>query len=293
MLTNRTLATLVLAAAMGVPAAAQQTIDARRAAKADGRIEIENAAGSIRVIGWNKDEVAVSGTLGHGAEGLSLSGGGDHIMVEVETEGNPHGVRSDLEIHVPAGSRIEIDSYSAGVTVVEVSGTVRVESMSGSISVAGAPKEVDAESVSGAVEITGATKRVHAESVNGAVRVRGASGEVEATTVNGRLEVVGTAIERGQLETVSGSVRFEGDLVGHGELDVDSVSGDVELVLPAKTNADFEVSTFSGEIENELGPAARQTSQYTTEKELEFSTGSGGARISVKTLSGEIVLRKH
>ena len=92
---------------------------------------------------------------------------------------------------------------------------------------------------------------------------------------------------------MSGSIRFEGDLAGKGELDVETVSGDVELVLPAKLSADFEVSTFSGEIENELGPAAREASKFTTEKELAFSTGSGGARVSVKTLSGGIALRKH
>jgi hypothetical protein len=287
------LGTLVLAAATALPAAAQQTIDARRAAKADGRVEIENMAGSIHVIGWSKDEVAVSGTLGRGAEGLNLSGGGDRTQIEVETKGNPHAVRSDLEIHVPAGSRIEIDAYSAAVTVVEISGSVRVETVNGNISVSGASKEVDAESVGGEVVISGPTKRVHAESVNGAVTVRGATGEVEANTVNGRLEVAGNAIERGHLETVSGNIRFEGDLLGHGELDVESVSGGVELVLSAKTSADFELSSFSGAIENELGPAARKASHYTTEKELEFSTGSGGARISVKTLSGEIALRKH
>jgi hypothetical protein len=58
-------------------------------------------------------------------------------------------------------------------------------------------------------------------------------------------------------------------------------------------SADFSASTFSGEIENELGPAAQKSSRYTSEKNLSFSTGTGGAKVSVQTLSGAIRLRKR
>jgi len=34
-------------------------------------------------------------------------------------------------------------------------------------------------------------------------------------------------------------------------------------------------------------------SHYTSEKELEFSTGGGGARVSIHTLSGSVTLRKR
>ena len=102
-----------------MPAAlAQQKLDEKRSAAPDGLVEIENAAGSIRVIGWDRAEVMVTGTLGHGAEGLDFSGGRRGApTISVETEGNPHGMRSDLEIHVPAGSRVEIDSFAAEITV--------------------------------------------------------------------------------------------------------------------------------------------------------------------------------
>ena len=56
--------------------------------------------------------------------------------------------------------------------------------------------------------------------------------------------------------------------------------------------ADFSISTFSGGVENALGPPATRVGQHTTEKELEFSTGGGGASVSVHTLSGGISIRK-
>jgi hypothetical protein len=52
------------------------------------------------------------------------------------------------------------------------------------------------------------------------------------------------------------------------------------------------VSTFSGAITNDLGPAAEKSSRFTPEKELSFTTGTGGARITVETLSGAVGIHK-
>src|SRR4029078_2002127 len=98
-------------------AAAQQRISQSRPAAPDGVVQIDNAAGSVRVVGWDRAEVAVNGTLGPGAEGLSLRGAKRHTRVEVETEGNPHGVHSDIEVKVPAGSDVSIESFAATIEV--------------------------------------------------------------------------------------------------------------------------------------------------------------------------------
>lgn len=289
----RRLALLLALAALPVAAKAQTTVEQRRPAAADGLVEIENAAGSIRVLGWDRAEVEVKGTLGRRAEGVTFSGDRRRTRIEVDVEGNPHGVKSDLEIHVPAASRVQIDSFAAGITVSDVTGAVRAETVNGSITVTGGAREVDVQSVNGSVDVKSPATRVHAESVNGSVTVQEASGEVDASTVNGRLLVSGGDFRRARLETVSGSLRFEGSLSGRATLDAETVSGSVELALPASVSADFSASTFSGDIENELGPAGRRSSRYTSEKELSFSTGAGGAKVSVQTLSGAIRFLKR
>ena len=73
---SKTVVSLCLAAAVAFaprPAAAQQKVEARRSASANAPVEIENPAGSIRVIGWERGEVTVTGDLGAGASG-SLHG---------------------------------------------------------------------------------------------------------------------------------------------------------------------------------------------------------------------------
>jgi putative adhesin len=283
----------VCLAALPAWSAAQDRVSQTRPAAADGVVQIESPAGSIRVIGWDRSEVAVSGTLGSGATGLDLSGDKRHTRVEVESDGNPHGVSSDLEVRVPAGSEVSIESFGASISVSDVKGMVTAETVNGDIQIGEAPREVQAESVNGGVTVAARGGRVHAESVNGPVSVRGAGGEVDASTVNGPLNVTGGPFERARLETVNGRVLFEAGLTARGTLEVETVSGAVELALPGTTSADFSVVTFSGDVRNELGPPARATSEHTTEKELTFSTGGGGANVSVETLSGSIVLRRR
>jgi DUF4097 and DUF4098 domain-containing protein YvlB len=158
--------------------------------------------------------------------------------------------------------------------------------------VTGQAREIEAESVNGSVQVSGASTHTKAESVNGSVVVRGASGDLDASTVNGRLEVSGGSFARAHLETVSGSLAFDGALASGASLEAETVSGSVTLSLPAGVAGDFSISTFSGSVENAFGPPATRVSDHTPEKELEFSTGGGGASVSVHTLSGSITLRK-
>jgi hypothetical protein len=295
MMSTKTVLSLGLVAALGLaphPAAAQQKVEARRAASAEALVEIENPAGSIRVVGWDRGEVMVTGDLGSGASGLDFTGSGSRIRVGVDTERNPHGVISSLEVHVPAKSRLQIESFAGSITVADVSGTVSAETVNGSIAVSGQAREIAAESVNGAVSVAGASTHTKAESVNGSVTVRGASGDLDASTVNGRLDVSGGSFQRAHLETVSGSLSFDGGLASGANLEAETVSGSVTIVLPASVAADFSISTFSGSVENAFGPPATRVSDHTPEKELEFSTGGGGASVTIHTLSGSITLRK-
>jgi DUF4097 and DUF4098 domain-containing protein YvlB len=287
-------ATLVLASVLVAPAwlAAQTTVDQKHPAAPDGAVSIENMAGSVKVTGWDKAEVQVRGSVGEGGE-LSFDGSGKRTHIEIEADGNPMGIKSDLEIFVPAGSSVSIEGFQASIGVTGVLGSVTAETVNGSITQAGAAKQVELQSVNGDIEVTKAAGRIKAEAVNGTVMIRDASGELEASTVHGKLHVLGGSYERAEIESVAGLVRFEAALAARAALTVETVSGAVELLLPAGIGAEFAVSSFSGRISNELGPAAEKSSKWTPQSELNFTTGSGGARISVETLSGAIDIRKR
>src|SRR5260221_7375405 len=160
-------AALLLTALLAAPLGAEPPVDQRRPAALDGLVDIENMAGSIRVTGWDKAEIAVSGRLGRHASGLQFSGGPNRTRIEVEVEGNPHGVHSDLDIKVPAGSRLRIDGFEATITVTGVTGTVKAETVNGAISLTGGAKDVDLQAGKRAGEGQKATGRRKGEAGKG------------------------------------------------------------------------------------------------------------------------------
>jgi len=286
--------TLVLAACLSAPSwlDAQTTVDQKRPAAPDGAVSIENKAGSVKVTGWDRSEVQVKGSVGEGGE-LVLDGGGKRVRIEIESDHDPMGVKSDLEVFVPSGSSVDVEGYQATISVIGVTGEVRAETVNGSITQEGAATQVELQSVNGDVLASKASGRIQAEAVNGSVVLRDVSGDLEASTVHGKLQVIGGSFERAAIESVAGPVRFEAALRGRATLSIETVSGPVVLLLPASISAEFQVSSFSGSISNELGPAAGKRGKWTPQTELAFSTGSGGARISVETLSGPIEIRKR
>jgi len=285
-----TLALLTVAAAVTV-AARDTQVDEKRPASADALVEIEDITGTLRIVGWDREEVAVKGTLDPHIEDFTFEGG-RRVRLQADSD-VPHAGSSDLDIHVPVGATVEIDTFAAEIDIRGVKGSVRAETVNGSIHVDGSEADVDLETVNGGLTILGPARRVRAESVNGTVSIKGARDEVDASTVNGELNVDGGTFRRARLETVNGEILFDGGLSASATLDVESVSGAVTLTLPEGVGADFSVSSFSGNIEHEFpGPQAKRTSRWTSEKELQLTTGGGGAKVSIHTLSGDVELRK-
>jgi DUF4097 and DUF4098 domain-containing protein YvlB len=132
---------------------------------------------------------------------------------------------------------------------------------------------------------------VEAESVSGDVFIEGVRGDASVSTVSGDIEVTGGELEGGDFTSVSGSIDFEADPAKGGSFEFETHSGDVLLILPGDLSAEFDVETFSGDIENEFSSDREERKRrYGPGRELTFRTGSGDARISVTTFSGEIRL---
>ena len=101
----------------------------------------------------------------------------------------------------------------------------------------------------------------------------------------------GTGVQRGKFESVTGDIRFEGELGRGGVVEVESQSGAIEVRVPANTIADFDALTIEGTITNTLGASQPRRRPASAGQELRFSTGTGGgAQVTVRTFKGAIVL---
>jgi hypothetical protein len=284
-----------LALAAALPG--QRRLDERRpiSSTASIRVTLMTASGEVRVIGWDRDTVAVTGTIPAG-DRFDISRGSDLRAAKMYVAPENDKVATDkpiaLVLRVPARARLWIKAGGADLDVSGMTGGLDLNIVSGRIRVLGTPREVNAESMDGDVEISGDVAWLRAKTAGGAITLRGNGEDVGLTSVSGAVAATGS-YARGRFETVTGDIHFDGTVEPTGALTFDSHSGTVELRVPRALGADFEVATITGTIVNELTAARAVAALDMRGRELGFSTGGGGAHIAVRTFKGSVALRRR
>jgi len=118
--------------------------------------------------------------------------------------------------------------------------------------------------------------------------VTNAAGEVNGNTVSGNFTIAMGEAGRSRLRSTSGNLGLKGRLAPDARLDFESISGDVRLDIVGPVAAEFDLSSFNGDISSCFGPKPVRTSEYAPGSELRFREGQGGARVRIKTLNGDI-----
>lgn len=299
----KTTLTILSLALLGALAAAHAgtPINETRAVNATARIDVSNIKGSVTVSGWDKSEVAISGTLGDGAKKLSVEGSGDRLSIKVEAPDKQGWFSwgadtrmgdSLLDIKVPKGAEMKIEVVSADVSLSGVAGrTLNVDSVSGKLRLDSGAKELELDSVSGDIEVSGGAERAHVETVSGNIRARGLAGMVKFETVSGDIDAENGGYREVTAGTVSGDITLRGKPDASARIDVETMSGDVHLYLPADASARLNASTFSGRIRSDFGSVTEP--EHGPGSSLEATAGSGSGQVKLETFSGDIDIRKE
>jgi DUF4097 and DUF4098 domain-containing protein YvlB len=284
---------LLVMALVAPVTAADREVKESGPASATGTVMIENISGSVVVVGWDKAEVSVEGTLSGDIEELRFKTGKNKTQIEVVYPKNQKNIKGEanLVINVPRGSRLEVESISAFIEVSDVTGQVDVSSISGDVTVTGECEELEAESISGDVFVEGGAPEIEIGSISGKVKASGKTSDIEVGTVSGSIDLAFEKYLGLNVESVAGDATVKGDLAGDAHFSFNLHSGDLTLTVPGDLSADFEIETFSGEIDNDFGQKSRKTSKYAPGRELEFTVGGGAARVRINTFSGDVVIR--
>ena len=281
--------------------AAGTPIDQTRPLAADGRVSIENLKGEVRVRTWDRPEVRITGTLGEGVEKLEVDGSASSLRIDVrypQQNGGWFGWGGDdtgptvLEVTLPRGASLDVDTVSADVDVEGMAGRrLELESVSGQVDVRGAkPGVARVSSVSGSLDLALDSQDVGVETVSGDILLQGAvGGRVSVETVSGDATVVAGALDRLSHASVSGDARLEAGLRPGASLRAESVSGTLDITLPAATSARLAVETFSGGISSPVGEV--QTEQYGPGKSLSARLGAGDGDIRLESFSGNVRIK--
>ena len=273
-------------------ARANTDIDERGAADLDGRVKVDSISGSLSIVGWDRAEVEVSGTLGEGA-GLQFQANGDRTLVSVRKRSGLRRMKaSHLVVRIPAGGELGASAVSAELTVEDMQGAQRLKTVSGDIHAELAAAEIEVTSVSGGIRLVGQgqTARVEASSVSGDIRADEFAGEIQLTSVSGEVELGAGLFERVRLNSTSGDLDAELDLAPGGRVQAETISGDIQLLFANAEDLQVDVETFSGSIDNCFAEQEQRKRKHGPGRSLRFERGAGDRSVRVESLSGDVEL---
>jgi DUF4097 and DUF4098 domain-containing protein YvlB len=272
---------------------AETSVDQHRDANPLGAVEIDNVAGSIDVQGWDKPEVAVTGTIGKDVERVDVTGDGNRTSIRVVLPRGMHWGMHDgearLVIHVPMNSSVSASLVSSDLKVSAVHGALELRTVSGNISGEGGG-DLRANDVSGDIHFTAlGAKRIEVKAISGSIVLTGGNTDIEASSVSGDAHLTLGTVSRVRFKTVSGNISAKLTAASDAQIDGESVSGDIRLDFAGEPAADFDVQTLSGDIDNCFGPKPVEP-RHGPGKRLTFKTGDTSARVHLTSNSGEVRL---
>jgi DUF4097 and DUF4098 domain-containing protein YvlB len=280
-------ATLLLAQAAGA-----EEIEKRAQADPRGEVVIANVSGDVQVTGWDRNEVQVVADLADERARLDFKSSGGRTTIEVVLQkGRSYHGSSDLVVHVPRNSSLETNTTSADQTIKDVRGMQRLVSVSGMIQTELYNEEVQVRNVSGEISVRGHNGKgaLRARTVSGDIRLQDIGPEMELDTVTGDMNVRVAEISRARIKTTNGDLELRAaSLTRDVRIEAEGVNGDLRFRFRGALDAEFNIETFNGEIDNCFGPKPHRTREYGPGNTLRFKQGNGDGRIRIKTLNGAV-----
>lgn len=223
------------------------------------KVAIHWVSGDIHVRFYDGETISISETAGRALE--------DHEKLYYRVKGGKLTIQycearrglqftnmpsKSLEVLLPASvfyDALDIENISSSLTV---EGTASIRSL-------------DIENVSGSITLSGLT-----------------ASALDLQTVNGGLNASGT-YNIIDVESVSGSLAFRLYALPAG-VDVETVSGSVDLALPENTGFSAKLDSVSGSLKSNFADATKRQLTYLSAKPLfSFETVSGSVQINRDT----------
>jgi DUF4097 and DUF4098 domain-containing protein YvlB len=278
------------------------------------RLELTNAAGDVDITGSADGKVHVRGEVR--ASGMGFDNPQKRLddtlaNPPIEQRGDTIRIGKDMSrmsnlsisytIQVPRDTEVSSNLVSGAQTIrgvrgpvkaQSVSGTIRAEkierdtqltTISGSVSATDIGDEVRISTASGNVNVSNTKGDVHANALSGVIHVYKPGGRVEADAGSGEVEIHGAASDV-NAHALSGRVSVQGNPGADSYWQLKTASGAVQLGVPASANLHLSAEATSGEIRTDIPIVIEEQGKHS----LRAHMGSGGGRVDVHTVSGEI-----
>lgn len=262
--------------------------------------------GTLKINGWNRDEVRVFVKNGRkfGMKALEKSAdtGKVNWLWIAHSPVGPPGPASEclagdsIEIDAPIGTSFDLSGRAARTTVDSikkikvkiVEGVIMLRNITGGINAYTSQGDVMVENSGGAIALESTTGNIVAIEVS-----PGQIGDLlRAKTNSGAITL--QKVEHRQIEasSISGSLLFDGKFLNGGIYNFRTSNGSIRLAIPASSSCTFKATYGFGSFHSEIPLKILTENDSPRARTVIATLGDGGAAVSVTTSSGSIAIRK-
>jgi len=256
-----------------------------------GNVEVADIEGKIagQTMGGNITFMGITGELSFSTMGGNISLADSDVDGKVSTMGGNITVKNvagNAHVSTMGGNVVLENVLERGGRSIDKA--VEVSTMGGNITVANAPRGARVETKGGNIVIKKSAEFVDAKTMGGNITVNEHAGRVAASTMGGNVNAV--IVPGGADQNV----------------DINSMGGQIALTLPSEFSGIFDLEiTFTRKGSQDVKiisdfPLQQQVSpdwergQGDARKYIRATgtTGSGANRVKIRTVNGDIVIRK-
>ena len=279
---------------------AMTPISILRPLASDGDVHIDDGAGSIRVVAWDRGAVQVTGEQPSAAKAPVVESSADRFSLRIRAKVqhcwfifacSQSLLPVHLTVYVPRAASVTLRSVSADQSVQGMQGArVDLDSVSGVLQLLKSDfASARMHSVSGTIRVDGRIGRLDADDVSGDVRgpLTDCS-QAHVTTISGQINLGCGSVSDLELKSVSGDATLAvAGLLRGGRIAINTVSGDAHLVVPPGVSARLDLGSVSGRVGGSLPANVTVHGHHVTGR-----YGAGDGSIHVGTVSGDIHLQQ-
>lgn len=220
-------------------------------------------------------------------------------------------VKVHLELNVPRRTEIElIEVWSSDVAISDVEtpivvsgawstiilkrvGAADVRTRSGTVEIDGVSGLASVVTGSGAIRVSNSKSVIHAVSITGPIDVKCSAGRVDVSNTEAPIELSSIDGDVDAIATNS-NIRFKGGVRDEHRYYLKSMSGRVEMMLPASTHGfNAILSSYRGTVETDFKLNTKQSSAHgTPNRRLVGRFGNGKAQITLDSFEGLVRLTR-
>lgn len=261
--------------------------------------------GNVKINGWDRSEVRVFVKDGSNPDFkvMQTNPQNEPVWVMIQAVNRNPKIRTNeclvgesIEIDAPRNASVNIKGQETRTAIDSVR-KASVKNVGGSIVLRNIGEGVEASTYEGDVTVENSSGAVSVESSNGNIIAFEVSpseiGDIfKAKTNNGKIVLQDLSHRQIDVNSISGSINFNGTLSNGGIYTFGTSNGSINLTLPETTSCKVVATYGFGGFNSEL-PINKETENNTPRTQRIVGTiGKGEATLNLTTSSGAIRLKK-